>query len=53
MIVSSLIGAAALFIKFAPYIVGIKLCTSSIDVAATYIKHQITRGDISGIDQTK
>lgn len=46
MIVSSLLGAAALFIKFAPYIIGLKVCTSSIDVAATYVKHRIkTKSD--------
>lgn len=44
MIASSLIGAAALFLKFGPYIAGIKLITSGIDVVATYVKHRITRG---------
>lgn len=43
MIISSLLGAAALFIKFAPYIVGIKVCTSMVDVAVTYVKHRITK----------
>lgn len=42
---TGLAAAAALFLKFGPYVVGLKLCTSMIDVAATYVKHRITRGD--------
>jgi hypothetical protein len=42
---TGLAAAAALFLKYAPYIVGLKICTSAVDVAATYIKHRITRGE--------
>ena len=45
MIVSSLLSAAALFLKFGPYIVGLKICTSAVDVMATYAKNKITKGD--------
>lgn len=39
-----LAGAVALFVKYAPYIIGIKICTSAVDVATTYVKHRITKG---------
>ena len=45
MIVSSLLSAAALFLKFGPYIVGLIICTSAVDVVSTYMKHKITKGD--------
>ena len=44
MIVSSLLSAAALFLKFGPYIVGLKICTSAVDIVATYAKNKITKG---------
>lgn len=44
MITAGLVGAATLFLKFGPYIVGIKLFTSGIDCVATYVKHRITKG---------
>ncbi|CAH1230607.1 hypothetical protein PAECIP111891_06696 [Paenibacillus allorhizoplanae] len=44
MFITGLTAAAALFLKFGPYIAGIKLVTSGIDVAATYLKHRITKG---------
>lgn len=43
MITSCLIAAVTLFFKYAPYIIALKLCTSIIDVAATYAKHRITK----------
>lgn len=46
MLTTGLVAAVALFLKYGPYIVGIKLVTSGIDVAATYVKHRITtKGD--------
>lgn len=39
-----LAAATALFLKFAPYVVGIKVCTSAIDVITAYVKHRITKG---------
>lgn len=45
MIISSLLGAVALFLKFGPYIVGLKICTSAVDIATTYAKNKITKGD--------
>lgn len=42
MLITGLTAAAALFLKYGPYIVGIKIVTSGIDVAATYVKHRIT-----------
>ncbi|WP_281364216.1 hypothetical protein [Paenibacillus planticolens] len=42
--ITALTAAAALFLKYAPYIVGLKVCTSAIDVATTYVKHRITKG---------
>lgn len=42
MFMTGLVAAAALFLKYGPYIVGIKIVTSGIDVAATYVKHRIT-----------
>jgi hypothetical protein len=41
--ITGLTGAAALFLKFAPYIIGIKVCTSTIDVVTAYVKHRVTR----------
>lgn len=40
---TGLAAATALFMKFAPYVIGIKLCTSAIDLAVTYVKHRITK----------
>lgn len=37
-------GAVALFIKFAPYVLGMKVCTAAVDVVVTFIKHRITKG---------
>lgn len=39
---AGLAAAAALFLKYGPYVVALKLVTSAIDVAATYVKHRIT-----------
>jgi hypothetical protein len=41
--ITGLTGAAALFLKFAPYIIGIKICTSTIDVVTAYVKHRVTK----------
>ncbi|MGO4496451.1 hypothetical protein AB4114_11195 [Paenibacillus sp. 2RAB27] len=42
MFTSGLTAAAVLFLKYGPYIAGIKLVTSGIDCVATYVKHRIT-----------
>jgi hypothetical protein len=42
---TGLAAAAALFLKYAPYIIGLKICTSAVDVVTTYVKHRITKGD--------
>lgn len=39
------LGALALFVKFAPYVIGMKLCTSVIDIAVAFVKHRISKGD--------
>lgn len=43
MMAASLTAAAVLFLKYGPYIVALKVCTSAIDVASAYIKHKITK----------
>lgn len=39
----SIAAGAALFMKFAPYVLGLKVCTSAIDIVATFVKHRITK----------
>lgn len=41
---TGLAAAAALLLKFGPYIIGLKVCSSLVDIGTTYVKHRITKG---------
>ncbi|MFD0697495.1 hypothetical protein ACFQZT_25805 [Paenibacillus sp. GCM10027628] len=40
---TGLAAAAALLIKIGPYVIGLKVCTSLVDIGTTYVKYQITK----------
>lgn len=42
---TGLAAAVALFMKYAPYLIALKLCMAAIDIGVTYVKHRITRGE--------